>query len=333
MSKAVSVLLITVGVFLLLIASLYIAFFRASPVPASLLIRRIFENSPAKPPVNYTEIASRILSYEDIEYPSSSDWNVLDIYTPKEREVNTPVILWVHGGAFVGGDKSDVRYYAQTLAASGYAVVTMNYLRAPEGEYPTPFYQLNDVYHFLVSKAEVYHLDMNRIVLAGDSAGAQIVSQASAAITNSEYAGTLSFQMEIPQETLQGVLLYCGPYSITQLSETSSSHYWKQLVKMIGWGYFGDKNWQSSPLEVQTSVINHIGNNFPPAFVTDGNKHSFEPQGRAVVRRLEERGITVDSLFFEPEEFTTVHEYQFIQDDIPSEMSVDATLTFLEKIL
>jgi hypothetical protein len=49
--------------------------------------------------------------------------------------VFSPVVLWAHGGAYVGDDKANVGEYASCLACDGYAVVYMNYELAPKGHY------------------------------------------------------------------------------------------------------------------------------------------------------------------------------------------------------
>ena len=49
-----------------------------------------------------------------------------------------PCIVWVHGGAYAGGDKEDVTAYAKHLASFGYIVISMNYSLAPKAQYPTP---------------------------------------------------------------------------------------------------------------------------------------------------------------------------------------------------
>ena len=332
MKKIVKFFAILISAVLGLVLALYIVIFQASPWPASMIVRRAFEDAPARPPTNYDEILSSIDTHLDLEYPSAYARNTLDLFCPHDADSPLPVVIWVHGGAFVGGDKADVRYYTQTLSASGYAVVAMNYLRAPEGNYPSVLLQLDEVYQYLKTVSDDFGLDVNRIVLAGDSAGAQIVAQAAALLSNPDYAQSLSFSMSIPRESLRGVLLYCGPFSISALTESSSSHIWTQLIKMIGWSYFGDRGWQKTHLETETSVLFHVTSDFPPAFVTDGNTFSFERQGREMVAALRSLDVPVTELFFDINEHKTVHIYQFLQDTIPGQMSVEETVRFLETV-
>ena len=324
-------LIILSGIFILSLV-LYSVFFLAGPNPASYAVRVAFENAPAKPPVNIDGILSKTITISDVEYTSDYPDNQMDIYLPKDDTSNArPVIIWVHGGAFVGGDKSDVRYFAQTLAAEGYAVFSINYQRAPEGKYPTPFFQLNDAYAFIEEQAEKYQLNMAQIFLAGDSAGAQIVGQTANALTNEAYGETLPFHIDIPRENIRGLLLYCGIFSVDDFSAITSNYLLVELFKMIGWSYFGEKNWRESSRLNEANIINHVTENFPPAFITDGNTMSFEVLAKALVQRLSELDVSHDSLFFPKDMYETLHEYQFVQDTEAAETAVEKTLAFLHE--
>lgn len=51
----------------------------------------------------------------------------MDVYLPANRTSSTPVIIVLHGGAFVAGDKSEFSLQSQTLAGKGFAVLNINY--------------------------------------------------------------------------------------------------------------------------------------------------------------------------------------------------------------
>lgn len=164
--------MLILGVLLALCLSIVIVFI-VSPNPTALLIRRLFEGGVAVKPVNYDEIERLVQVEKDLCYNSNYKEGKLDIIKPKEFDGYLPVIFWVHGGAFLGGDKSDITEYAVQIASKGYIVVNMNYDLAPGSQYPTPLYQVKEAYQFIEQKAEEYGMDRNRLYFAGDSAGAQ----------------------------------------------------------------------------------------------------------------------------------------------------------------
>src|SRR5690606_17409491 len=113
-----------------------------------------------------------------------------------------PTVVWVHGGGWVAGDKSEVANYLRILAGHGYTVVGVNYPIAPRATYPTPTRRVNDALRHLVSHARRLHVDPTRIVLAGDSAGAHIAAQVAAITTVAGYAELVGIEPALAPEQL-----------------------------------------------------------------------------------------------------------------------------------
>ena len=315
-----------------LIASVLITLLFAaivSPVPVSLLVRFAFRNGMAVAPENYEEIAATVMSVKDISYPSTYKDNTADIFLPRDQEEKTPVVLWVHGGAFVGGSKKDVEIYATMLASKGIAVVSMNYQRAPEAKYPGPIIQTEEAYRWLAEVSDAYSIDIDRIILAGDSAGAHIVAQFAAVQTNDKYAENMGMEQIVPIETLKAVVLFCGPFDVESINKTDNA----VLDFFLGhtaWAYFGTKNWTEG-FSDQVAITNHITSHFPPTFISDGNTNSFEDHGRALAAALADKGVPVEVFFIPANEEVTMHEYQFIMNTPAGQESFMRTVGFMKK--
>ena len=74
-----------------------------------------------------------IIRYDDIVYGEDPKWQSLDVYRPKSAEgKKLPVIVSVHGGGWVYGDKERYQFYCMNLAQRGFAVVNYTYRLAPE---------------------------------------------------------------------------------------------------------------------------------------------------------------------------------------------------------
>ena len=282
-----------------------------SPIPVAYIARFAFRNGMAVAPDNYSDILSKVDVTHDVTYPSKFGDNFADIYVPNNGGEPFPVVLWVHGGAFVGGDKHDVEIYAASLAAEGIAVVCINYARAPEAKYPTPVIQTNEAYLWLCDIAAAYSFDMTRFILAGDSAGAHIVTQFAAIQSNPVYADEMGMAQAVPLDTLKAMLLYCGPYNAAKL-EDSGSKILDFLMGQTAWSYFGTKDWVKE-FSYQANAMNFINEKFPPAFITDGNTMSFEDHGRDLAAMLEMNGVPVETYFINAE-IEAAHEYQFIMN-------------------
>ena len=300
-----------------------------SPYPVSLLIRKMFDGGLAVAPENFEAIKENVIIEEDLEYPSQFKSNTYDMFTPKNSDELIPTIIWIHGGAFVGGDKHDIYEYATQIANEGYRVISMNYDRAPEAKYPTPLIQVGELTKYVLSH---YSQDIkeDNLFYAGDSAGAHIASQFAMIQNDGEYAKLTGIEPVLPKNVIKGMLLYCGPYDISSLVErTKESKILDFFAHKIAWAYLGDSKWKSSDLVSTLSIIDYVNEDFPASFITDGNKGSFMEHGEALASKLESFNIPVVTKFYPLEIEELIHEYQFKMNLQSSIETMEATLEFL----
>ena len=318
-------------VVLLAVIGIFIIYAVISPYPVSMITRIAFNHDVGVAPDNYDEIKSRVSVIQNIRYRSEYPDNYADLYIPVDQGGPFPVVLWIHGGAFVGGDKKDIKIYAEALAAEGIAVVCMNYRRAPEAKYPVPVVQTNEVYLWLMEVSDEYTLDLNRFVLAGDSAGAQIAAQFAAIQSNAVYAAGIGFPQSVPLHTLKAALLFCGPYDVAKIAE---GNHWMLgfIMKKTAEAYFGKKDW-AEYFSYQATISNHITKDFPPVFISDGNTLSLEDHGRDLAEVLKKNGVPVETYFIPVDDEVTKHEYQFEMKTAAGRGSFRATVNFLNQYL
>ena len=135
-----------------------------------------------------------IVRYDDIVYGDDPKWQVLDVYRPKAADgKKLPVIVSVHGGGWVYGDKERYQYYCMNLAQRGFAVVNFTYRLAPEHKFPAPLEDTNSVFTWVKANARQYGFDAKHIFGVGDSAGAHILGLYSGICTNRKYAANYDF--------------------------------------------------------------------------------------------------------------------------------------------
>ncbi len=163
--RAKRILLLCLG-----LAFIGYAAFVLSPWPSALLTRLAFGYGASKTTAALANhVPFGIREQRDIRYGSAEDER-LDVYLPPggRVEAGRPTIVWIHGGAFVAGDRQDVAPYLRILAGRGFATVAIGYTRAPTARYPTPVLQTNAALGFLQREGQRLGLDPTRIVLAGD---------------------------------------------------------------------------------------------------------------------------------------------------------------------
>jgi len=115
-----------------------------------------------------------------IDCPYGDDPNQrLDIYLPNDGVGPFPIVFFAHGGAWHGGDKSDVQVVPFMDGVNrGYAIVNLNYRLVPDVRYPDNLFDIKAAMRWIAQNAETYLLDPSRTALCGASAGAHLTMMA-----------------------------------------------------------------------------------------------------------------------------------------------------------
>lgn len=303
-----------------------------SPWPSALFYRLLFDRggvamSDALAPHVPQGVAAQI----DIPYAADDPDARLDIFRPATAEgKRLPVVVWVHGGAFLSGSKDQISNYLRILAAKGYATVGIDYTLAPRGRYPGPVVQANAALRFLQQNAERLGLDASRFFLAGDSAGAQIAAQLTAAITSPAYAAALGIVPAIARDRLRGAILFCGFHDGRDLN---SSGAFGGFLRTATWSYFGVKDFSSDRRVAEFSTVANVSPTFPPLFISAGNADPLLAQSQKLAEAAKASGVTVDSLFF-PADYSPAlaHEYQFDLDNEAGRLALERMTRFLARL-
>lgn len=302
-----------------------------SPKPFIFFLNHMSGLNEVTPrPSDIESYTAQVDIVKDVTYTSTYGSNKLDIFLPKEdKNKKYPTIVWTHGGSFIGGDKSGTSDWATMMASKGYVVVSINYEVAPASRYPGPVKQLDEAYRYLERLQDSYYqMDLSKVVIGGDSAGAQIASQFVAVQTNPKLAKEMNMKPSIPQKSLKATVLYCGPYDIQGMLDTDNKLI-TFFVNQIGWAYLGMKDWATSEEINQASTSRQVTENYPPTFLSDGNSGSFEKQAKNLQYRLETKNVPVETLFF-PSTKLVPHEYQFELDTTEAKECFEKTLSFLK---
>jgi acetyl esterase/lipase len=322
---------IVLAVLLVIGAAVYAAF-ALSPWPTVLVIRYAFDkDSAARNRALERHVPPAIVTLPDQRYGEASR-ALLDVAFPADTGAGRktfPTIVWIHGGAFVAGSKSDVAPYLKILAARGYTTVGVGYTIAPEAQYPTPVRQANEALRFLLGKAEAYRIDTSRMIIAGDSAGAQIAAQLAAIISDKAYADAVGIAPAAARSQIRGVVLFCGVYDALRINLEGA---FGGFLRTALWSYFGVKDPAGDPRMVQFSVNRHVGPQFPPAFISAGNADPLGPQSVQMADALRAQNVAVKTLFF-PADYSPPlpHEYQFNLDGEAGRQAFDQLTAFLSE--
>ena len=219
-----------------------------------------------------------ITECRNISYGSHGKWSLLDVYYPDGTEEALPTIVSIHGGGYVYGTKEVYRRYGMDMARRGFSFVNFNYRLAPKWKFPKPLSDANHVMQWVCQNAQRYHLDPRRIILVGDSAGAQLASQYAAILTNPEYAAL--FHMNLPEIRVCALGLNCGMYDL--------SNWMSRPHKGIAADYLGSDVVENDPRLV---VLGAVTEAYPPAYITTACNDFLRENAEPMYRLLSSKGI------------------------------------------
>ncbi len=117
------------------------------------------------------------IAYKNIVYGTDSAQQAMDVYLPMERHANTtPVIILLHGGAWVVGDKTELNWIGLDtfFTAHGCAVVNMNYRLHDQYAWPAPLDDIGIVMSYIKAKAAEWKINADKVCLWGKSSGAHL---------------------------------------------------------------------------------------------------------------------------------------------------------------
>jgi acetyl esterase/lipase len=127
--------------------------------------------------------------YRDVPYATVSGTTLLlDLFVPKDAAKPVPLVIWIHGGGLVRGDKAS-GHRILPLLPLGYAVASINYRLAPAATWPAQLYDCKAAVRWLRAHAAQYGLDPNRIAVGGDSSGGHLASLLGTTINHPELEG------------------------------------------------------------------------------------------------------------------------------------------------
>jgi arylformamidase len=144
---------------------------------------------------------------------------VVDLYTPTGGVTPAPVLLWVHGGGFVRGEKASAdhpfnAHVGRWAARNGMLGAVMNYRLAPEHTWPAGGEDVGAAVDWLRAHAAAFGGDPTRIIVAGTSAGAVHVAT--------------YLRLRYGDPGVRAAVLLSGLYGFTPLDERDTLYYGPQ---------------------------------------------------------------------------------------------------------
>jgi acetyl esterase/lipase len=165
-----------------------------------------------------TTFASAPPSFADLAYADQSEAQKLDLYLPANGEGPFPVVVMIHGGGFMFGDKADGAGLTgvDQLLEAGYAVASINYRLSGEAQWPAQINDAKAAVRYLRAVAAEYNLDPARIAAWGASAGGNLAALLGTTCGVAELEGAELGNAD-QSSCVQAVVDWFGPIDFLQL--------------------------------------------------------------------------------------------------------------------
>ena len=138
------------------------------------LLNEVVAQDQRKPLVD--SLVSKVIVKKDIQYNQSGRPLLLDMYYPPNyNNEKLPCIVWIHGGGLTSPvlkkDYDIIRWGTACSAINGFIAVSIDYRLVSEEPLPAAIQDCACAIRFLKANAEKYHIDENKMGVAGESSG------------------------------------------------------------------------------------------------------------------------------------------------------------------
>jgi acetyl esterase/lipase len=248
----------------------------------------------------------------------------LDMYLPVAANAGrgAPVVVFVHGGGWRSGFRSEFAPMAVRLAQRGYAAVTISYRLSAEALYPAAIHDARAAVRWVRAHAGQYHLDPQRIALAGGSAGGQIASLAGVTGRLNQFdpgAATSPVSSAVQAiVNIDGLSDFTTPAARANEDDPTKNPSAAAL-------WFGGRYAEKAGLWREASPIQYVAAGMPPILFIGSAQPRFQVGREAMIARMSEVGAASRVVLL-PD---TPHSYWLFDPRLAP--TVDATVAFLNE--
>ncbi|MEA3277425.1 MAG: alpha/beta hydrolase [Pseudomonadota bacterium] len=262
-----------------------------------------------------------------ISYGQHNDQQ-MDAFLPLLNEsAGLPILVYFHGGGWISGDIRNYDGICAALSLNGFLTFNVNYRLAPRHKFPVQLQDVACAIDWISRHAEEYGGDSSRFFLAGDSAGAQLVSWYASALQKTELLEKAGITDAIESKHLRGVLLFYGVYDFDSILNSNFPFISRYAKCFLG----GDPELfrENSKL---ASPINHITSSLPPVFLCAGERDGLFRQTIEYAKALENKGVACTRVLLPKEHFAS-HGFLYFSWLRPTKVAFEKAGAFLKGLI
>jgi acetyl esterase/lipase len=243
----------------------------AAPVKADVADKVVSADSFPKLKATFP---AGVTGHPDIVYSTIGGFRplTLDLYTPAKSAAARPLVIYIHGGGWMGGTSRNAAAYANfpavmaDLASRGYVVASVNYRLGGEAKFPAATEDVDAAIRWLRAHAADYGIDKARVAIWGGSAGGQLAALAATDCSAGDG--------KAESDCVQAAAIWYGVFDIPALPNG-------------GPPYFAGNG-------AKASAVTFLDANDPPFLLIHGTDDKTVPvtQSREMIGKLKALGVT-----------------------------------------
>ena len=214
----------------------------------------------------------------------------LDLYLPAAARTghDVPVVVLVHGGGWGSGSRALFVPMAVRLAQRGYAAATISYRLSGEAQYPAAIHDARAAVRWVRAHAGEFHLDPQRIALAGGSAGGQIASLAG--VTGHLDQFDPGAATSAVSSAVQAIVNIDGLSDFTSEAARANEDDPRKHPSAAG-AWFGGRYAEKTAAWREASPIQYVRPGMPPILFIGSSKPRFSVGREEMVARMTQAGV------------------------------------------
>lgn len=243
--------------------------------------------------VVFYERSKGIVKEKNLQYLGKKRSTALDFYySENTKKDKKPVFIYIHGGGFLSGTKTARQYYCYRWVKQGYFAVNINYEFGRKHPFPSYLHQVFKAIEYTLDHKDEYNLDTDKIVIAGESAGAYIASFISAITTNKELYEKYGIDFKYKDTfKIKGNVLMSGIYDIDNILELNFPNMICCLMAFTGKDAKTSIALTQSPMAKELSTTTYINENYPPSAVIMSSKDALTPNSVVLCEKLKSANV------------------------------------------
>jgi acetyl esterase/lipase len=194
----------------------------------------------------------------------------LDLYLPAKQRA--PLIVWVHGGGWGAGSKSDMPL--GRLVPEGFAIASVDYRLSGEAPFPAQAHDIKAAIRFLRAKASELGINADRIAISGGSAGGHLAQLVGVTNGNRELEGAVG--VTGVSSDVQAIVSFYGMSDFTTILQQSTPHGVSVRVPALQ-AFLGAQPSEKPELARLASPVFHVNAKSPPLLLIHGDEDPQAP--------------------------------------------------------